>query len=528
MGFVQSILEFFESIFKSNSPEVHKRQEIRKIEAELKAYQPVIYKNNMLTPNCGELFRILYENITPIGDILLNTINSDDLQRNMRYEHQLLLTGFSSASQEKLEKLDYEHRKREVLESALPMERVLEKQHRVLEDLGKELSTPDFMKIDEVISSLQQLTDLSRFHFMNVINTFDPDYKGIQPGYTPKFVAVVPDSMAGSLQDLYYLTANLTLTGSVVRALVALDELRRGRPLTAEEKDTLMTNVRKINTITKKILSPEILKKIICIAKKDPNVTPQVASYKTNARQKFANYMQEKCSADESNLKVEIKDLMISAEIKQVFGAGPLGPLNGYNNDTNEQLQQNSPSAFLWITPLQLVKTFVANFLSPSIMALLNDIVIEGFFATPEVKSDFSSLIYSCGELAGEIEAFEKSFERNAPNDTAVLLGFIRDSHRNTDFLARLAVSVDAINTQAHRLVLDSVQKISRLSTQVNELIIEGKKSQSVVITNIKVLLNSSRNRDTAELLDTQFPSWKLFLDVMKNYVTISSAEKKS
>ncbi|MDE7140205.1 MAG: hypothetical protein K2M90_05595, partial [Treponemataceae bacterium] len=227
-------------------------------------------------------------------------------------------------------------------------------------------------------------------------------------------------------------------------------------------------------------------------------------------------------------LKIEIKDLMISAEIKQLFGARPLEPLNGYNNDTNEQLQQNSPSAFLWITPLQLVKTFITSFLPPAIMALLNDIVIEGFFATPEVKSDFSSLIYSCGELAGEIEAFEKSFERNAPNDTAVLLGFIRDSRRNTDFLARLAVSVDAINTQAHRLVVDSVQKISRLSTQVNELIIEGKKSQSVVITNIKVLLNSSRNRETAELLDTQFPSWKLFLDVMKNYVTISSAEKKS
>ena len=182
----------------------------------------------------------------------------------------------------------------------------------------------------------------------------------------------------------------------------------------------------------------------------------------------------------------------------------------------------------MWITALKLVKTFVTNFLPPTIMALRNDIVIEGFFATPEVKSDFSSLIYSCGELAGEIEAFENSFERNAPNDTALLIGSIRDSRRNTDFLARLAVSVDAINTQAHRLVVDSVQKISRLSTQVNELIIEGKKSQSVVITNIKVLLNSSRNRETAELLDTQFPSWKLFLDVMKNYVTISSAEKKS
>ena len=528
MGFLQAIIEFLESIFKSNSPEVRKRQEIRKIEAELKAYQPVIYKNNMLTANFGELFRVLYENTKPIEEILSETINSDDLQRNMRFEQQLLLTGFSGASQEKLEELSYENRKKEVLESNLPMERVLEKHHRILEDLGKELSTPDFMKIDEVIAGLQQLMDVCRFNYMNVIHTFDPDYTGMQPDYKPNFAAVPPDSMAGSLQDLYYLTANLTLTGSMVRALEALNELRLGRPMSADESEKLMKNMRKINTIIKKILAPDILKKIICIAKKDPNATPQVASYKTNARQKFANYMQEKCSSDESKLKIEIKDLTISAEIKELFGARPLEHVSGYDNDTNEQLRQNSPSSFLWITPVQLLKTFVTQFLSEPIMTLLNDIVIEGFFATPELKSDFSSLIYSCGELKGEVEAFEKSFERNASNDTAVLLGFIRDSHKNADFLTRLSASVDTINEQAHRLVQESANKINMLATQVGDLIVEGRKSQNLLITNIKVLLNSSRNREASEMLDTQFDAWKLFLEVMKNYVIISSAEKKA
>ncbi|MCH5288456.1 MAG: hypothetical protein J1E32_00905 [Treponema sp.] len=528
MGFLQAIVDILDSIFRSGSPEVRKRQELRKIEAELKAYRPVIYKGGMLTPNFGELFRVLYENTKPIGDILLRTISTDDLQRNMRYEQQLLLTGFSGASQERLESLGYEQRKREVLESNVPMERILEKHHRILEDLRKELNTPEFVKIDEVISGLQQLADLCRYHFMNVIHTFDPEFVGAQSDYKPHFVAVVPDSMAGSLQDLYYLTANLTLTGSIVRALIALDELLLGRPLAAEEKDELMKNVRKINTVTQKILAPDILQKVICIAKKDPKASPQVATYKTNARQKFADYMQEKCSADESKLKIEIKDLTISAEIQQIFGTHPLELLSGYDNDTNEQLQQHSSSSFMWITPLQLLKTFIKQYLSAPIMALLNDIVIEGFFSTPESKSDFSSLIYSCGELAGSIEAFEKSFERNAPNDTAVLLGFIRDSRRSTDFVARLAKSVDTINAQAYRLVQESVRKINQLTAQVGELIIDGRKSQSVVITNIKVLLNSSRNRETAELLDVQFSLWKLFLNVMKNYVAVNPIEKKA
>lgn len=528
MGFFQAIIEFLESIFKSNSPEVRKRQEIRKIEAEVKTFEPAIYKNGMLTPNFGELFRVLYENTKPVEDILTSTISSDDLQRNMKYEQQLLLTGFTGASQEKLESLGYENRKKEVLESDAPMEQILSKHHRILEELGKELSTPDFMKIDEVISGLQQLTDLCRFNYMNAIHTFDPDYTGIQPDYKPNFASVIPDSMAGSLQDLYYLTANLTLTGSIVRALIALDELKLGRPLTNEERESLMVNVRKINTVTKKILSPDMLKKIICIAKKDPNASPQAATYKTNARQKFANYMQEKCAADESKLKIEIKDITISAEIKELFGVRPLQTLVGYDNETNEQLRQNSPSSFLWITPMQLVKSFVSYFLSEPVMALLNDIVIEGFFANSEYKTEFSTLIYSCGEIAGEIAAFEKSFERNATNDTAVLLGFIRDSHKNADFLTRLASSVDTINEQAHRLIQESARKINLLTANVGEVIIDAKKSKADAITNIRVLLNSSRNREAAETLDQQFDSWKLFLEVMKNYVIIGSTEKKA
>ena len=117
MGFFQALVEFLESIFKSNSPEVRKRTEIRKIEADIKNFQPAIYKNNLFTPNFGEIFRVLYENTKPLGDILMNTICNEDVHRAMLFEQQLLITGFNEEGQEKLEDLSYENRKREILNS---------------------------------------------------------------------------------------------------------------------------------------------------------------------------------------------------------------------------------------------------------------------------------------------------------------------------------------------------------------------------------------------------------------------------
>ena len=132
MGIFSFLTNIIESIFMGSSPEVKKKQALHKIENELRAVQPGIYKNGQLQPNFAELFRILYENTKPIDDLLSETISGDDIKKNGRYENQLLLTGFTGASQEKLEKLDVEKRKQEVIESDLPMNRVFENQKHTL------------------------------------------------------------------------------------------------------------------------------------------------------------------------------------------------------------------------------------------------------------------------------------------------------------------------------------------------------------------------------------------------------------
>ena len=111
MGIFQFFTDVFESIFMSSSPEVKKKQALHKIDSELKNIQPNIFKSGMLQPNFAELIRILYENTKPIDDLLSETISSDDVNRHNFYFTQLLLTGFTGTSQEKLENLSYENRK---------------------------------------------------------------------------------------------------------------------------------------------------------------------------------------------------------------------------------------------------------------------------------------------------------------------------------------------------------------------------------------------------------------------------------
>lgn len=525
MGFLRVLKEFFESIFLSSSPEVKKRIEMRKIESELKLLPSQIIKNGFLQPNFAELFRVLYENTKPIDDILSKTINTEDIPRNGRFESELIITGFDEPSQKKLESLEYEARKAQIMDSDLPMNKVIEVQKRALEALLKQLTAPGFMKIDETLSSLKQLADICHFNYINMVHLFDQNFDGLASTSLGLVTAVPTESAAPILQDLYYLTGSLKINTAEEKAIFALKELLTGQTLSESEKSNLSSNLKKINSVFTKYLTSDVMKKIICLGKKDSNITFQFATYRSNSLKGFIEYMQKRFASDSERIKSEIKDYTVSFEIKELFGDQKLEELNVYNSQTNEYLRSETPYSFIWITPLQVLKTFMQTFITTSVKTVLNNIVIEGFFNNQSYKADFSSSIYAMNEIENQIEEFEKSFERNGPNDEAELRGLIQDSRTNQDFLKKVGSLVDNINNQAHKLIQETSKILYQLYIEIGELIVDSKKSKSDMVSNIKVLLTSARNHDGAGMIEQQQENWKLFLKIMKNYAIIGEIE---
>ena len=201
--------------------------------------------------------------------------------------------------------------------------------------------------------------------------------------------------------------------------------------------------------------------------------------------------------------------------------------LKGYNTETNNLLKLSTPCSFFWIQPMQVLKTFIIVFFQNKVRSLLNDIAIEGFFNVPDYKTEFSSEVYAVNDTLAHIEAFEKQFEQGEPFDEDLISSLIQDSHKDDSFLSRLKMLVDKIEKEAKTVLQIEASKVYHLAEKVSTIAIEAKKPTSDIVTNLKVLTMSSRNRDNYDFLDKTADRWKIFLDIMKEYVILTKNEKK-
>ena len=507
MGFLQAISEFFESIFNKNSPEVQKRLQMRKLENELRSQEPVIFKNGKILPNFAEAIRILYINTKPLNDLLSSTIFSPDVPRNLRFENQLVLTGFSSQTQKLVASLEYANRKAELeSKSAMTTSQLL------------------FKKIDYDLNILHQLGDFCRFNFVTILQIFDPNFISADSSYKPSYLEIPVEKVTNVLEDLYFIIRGLNITKSTSNAITALFTLITGSSFAHQyTEDSLNENLKKIAFILKHIISPERIRLLICYAKGDLNYAPKFATYNDSARKHFSEMIQSKFKSDEQRIKTEMKDERINNELQNLFGTTELLTLNGYNNDTNAKLLANSSVSFAWIMPMRILKTFLAIYLSDSIRSLLNDLIVEGFFNNPQYKSDFASDVFASLESSKAIQDFENSFATGEQNSVAMLEGFIHDSHNDPEFFRKLENMVSTINDQANRIISREINNIHRLSNHIAGILQDSKKPTSEIISNLKVLMMSSRNRDNTNIMEEQFPKWQIFFEIMKNYAIISN-----
>lgn len=525
MNFLQKILEFFQSLVSPNSPEQVQKQTLRKLESELRALSPNLYKNGLIQPEFAETLRILFQNTVPIADILSETLCSPDIECCRRYSEQLLITGFSEESKEILEDFAYEKRKQGAME-AESVPRYFENEHRKLERVVRELNSQEFIKIDLTLEKVKQLNDICRFSYVTALKIFDNSFS-TRPDYIPDFQPMPPDLLENSIMDLYYVMAGMDITNSVYNAVLALAKLYKGGAVSEEYAQNLKGNFKKIQGILRHAFTKEILMCLARITKKNAELVPDRGVYKGNERQKYADYLENRFRVDESRLKSEIQDATISNEIKQIFGTMNLDPVIGYSTEMNYTLKQSTPCSFAWITPMQLLKNFIKYFFVEHVKPLLNDIVIEGFFSNPAYKTEFSTVVFGLNDAMDRIAMFEGKFKRGSEFDEANITSLIRDSHKDQSFESNLKDMVDKINKNAKEVIQAETTNIFQLYKKINDILVESKKPSSELIQNLKVLMISSRNRDNSDIMESQFGQWKVFLEIMKNYVIIGNIEKK-
>ena len=523
MSFFQTISSIFESIFRRSSPEVQKKQQLRKLDAVIKEFNPAICKNGILLPNFGEAIFSLYKNARPLDNLFAYTLSTADIPRQHRFEAQLILTGYSPESQDIIENLSYENRKAEIEAEMQHQDRIFIRQRKQLEKVLKELNSESFRKMDADILNLRQFVEFCHFNFLPFMQLFDSAFIPADFAYRPSYAEVQISKTTNLLEDLCYQMGSFKIDSALASAVLAVAHLRKGNELSDEERNGYLGNIKKINYIINHVLTVEKLKTLLKYCHEDLVYEPQTAKPSGSPRQEFANMFQSRYDAEEQRIKTEIQNETITEELNLLFPNIPLQDVGPYNQTFNSTLQKETSLAFKWILPLQVLKTFLAVYVTDGVKNLLNDISIEGFFNNPEYKTSFSSMVFAISNASDEVQAFEASFANGQKNSISVLQGYINDSRRDRDFYNRLEQSVQLINEEAHSLLQSQVTIIHNLGRELGELLEDAKKPSSELISNLKVLMMSSRNREQTNILEAQYQNWNIFFEIMKNYVIINT-----
>ena len=180
---------------------------------------------------------------------------------------------------------------------------------------------------------------------------------------------------------------------------------------------------------------------------------------------------------------------------------------------------------FVYATPVQILKTFAEHYITDKIVTLLNDIVVEGFFVDPAEQNNFATAVYTVTELKNYLTAFEESFKQGSENDFSSISRLAANSKGSEDLTKQLISKIASINASAKKMLQSTMKDIKKLKVYLSDMYADTKRSSPKVISNVKLILFSIRNRENAAILELQIPKWENFINLMKNYVLFADKE---
>lgn len=520
MNFLDSVIDFFSSLFSSNTGQ---KADLKKIEHYLKSHDPAIYKNEMLLPTFGEAFFTLYKHTKLIGKILDSTIFSENKNKVEKCINLLFCSGLDEEGRKLFHDLEFENRKEICIEEN-NSSNIYELQKKQIEKMLHSFQKPIFLQIEKTLQHLTLLKDLCDFNYVTCIRYFNSNFAPEKPVSGNDFLPVQFQVAEQSLLDFYYISADFEITSLEARALSFLLKLS-GVPYDEEHQRSITIDLQKILGVLKKILSSGVILNIERLIRKDTTITLEKNTYNQRYLETFLLRLKKHYEMDTLRLRTEVKNSVVSHYITDLFGEKPLAKVAGYDSDTNQILIEHDTKSFQWIQPIEIFKTFINQYFTEDVRALLNDLIVEGFFNNPEYKTEIASALLSGLDIVNQLADFEALFKEGASYDKNKIKSIFYAEIRDNDAYSGISLYIDEINQKVFRFLQDSVNAFLELYKTLDKIFIDSKKSHQTYIINVNLLFHSARNKDAYFVLESYFPYWKKFLDIMTNYVIIKWAE---
>ena len=528
---ITSIKDFFEGLFFSSSPEYQKKRQLKGYAAELKKLNPPLYHTGkILLPAFGSLLHQLYHFLQPVKAILDKTVNSPDIRAAEKYQALFFEAIFSEEQVKQHRSFSFQARSLILskCKNYQETEHKLQEQIHSFKNFIRLFQTPAFKTREQELIKLFFLSDLCDFDYASFLSQFNNNLQLNTAAPVSisqdNFEEVYAGDVVKNLLDFQFIVRHVSITQTTINNIIFLarslgnftDETGVKLEKTLNMVETLLANQLKRTTI------PLMLKLI----KEDPNFKEKITVSESKPLQEYIDRSSEIFQADSKRLLKITKETNITGLIEKCFGSGQLKPLEGYNDVVNDAIQNLSPISFDWVKPMQLLKAFTEMYFEMHYKTFLKSLLIEGFFANKQIEGQYAAIYRSCEVLLGKITNFEQLFKPKGQCNLLEIQGYIAEIEKGKDMKKQLQKIVDIANMQAKTIVQTGSKAYADLYAFTEHLLEDIKAPTPELVTNIKALVVSSKNKESFTRLEQDRHIFAMFLEIMKNYAVFGSIEK--
>lgn len=528
---ITSIKDFFEGLFFSSSPEYQKRRQLKGYAAELKKLNPPLYHTGkILLPAFGSLLYQLYHFLQPVKAILDKTVNSPDIRAAEKYQN-LFFEAILSEEQVKQRK-NFTFQARKLLLSRCKTyqetEHKLQEQIHDFKSFMHLFAASAFKTREQEMIKLFYLSDLCDFDYASFLKRFNNNLQ--LSAATPasisqdNFEEVYAGDVIKNLLDFQFIVRHVAITQTTVDNVVFL--ARSIENFTDETGVKLEKTLNTVENILANRLKRTSIPKMLKLIKEDPDFEEKITVSESKPLQEYVDRMSENFQADSKRLLKITKENNITGLIEKCFGTGSLKPLDGYNDTVNDAIQHLSTVSFDWVKPMQLLKAFTEMYFETHYKTFLKSLLIEGFFANKQIEGQYAAIYRSCEMLSNKIKNFEELFKPKGQCNLIEIQGYVAEIEKGKDMKKQLQKIVEIANMQAKAVVQTGSKAYADLYAFTEHLLEDIKAPTPELITNIKALAVSSKNKESFTRLEQDRHIFAMFLEIMKNYAVFGSLEK--
>lgn len=530
VGVFEAIRDFFSSVFFPRSSKTIQRKKLKQIFNNLKALpNQLLTKELFVQPDFAKLMFSLYVEVLPIRSVFEQTLMNEDIRIANRFKDMLLQESFSDWQKKEFYALSYPARAAELQkESAASLETIqkrLKDQSKRFHTFLHDLRTPEMSAAERNIQHIYTLYDFCCFDYYGLLSHFTdtgPERfdEIVKNGSIPKFHKISIDDIIKELLDFQFVLKNLIIDNGLLTSVEIMH-----KKATSPSENKFLFIMQQISTI-KDILEKELANgsavlNMIRYAKKDPDFTDSTLAKEIHVIDDFIERMESRFSSDMKKLLRVFQEDKIGKLVNETFGEKKFFGFAGYNAETNQHLQSSTSLSFDWIRPLELLRTFTKQNFEVNMKLFIKTILVEGFFTDNNFQKNLGAAFYYCENLSDKFEEFERLFTDGEKCSLAEINGYLKEIDNGADFEKQLAKLIDEANVTAKNIVQSSVEQYTALYTACTQLIADAKKHNAELISNVKVLFNSTKLRSLAGVFERDVQTLKSFLEIMKNYAVL-------